>query len=261
MSTTAGRDIDGDIDGGIDGRVVVVTGASRGIGRALATEFAQRGASVAMLARDEVALKEAAARLPADVLPVACDVTDQESVAAAFARVGERWGHVDSVVANAGTLGAIRRVHNISAEDWHRILDTNLTGAFLTARAAHPLLARSSRARLVFVSSVMARAPRHGVSAYTASKAGIEGLTRGVAADWAKDGIRVNAVSCGYIKAGIGSELERSPELLADVLSRIALGRQGSVAEVTGPVLFMAGDASGYITGHVLSVDGGYGLD
>lgn len=249
------------MDFGVNGRVVAITGASRGIGRALASEFAGRGAKVAMFARDESLLKEAAADLAGEILAIGCDVTDADALADGFQQVSNRWGHVDSVIANAGVSLETRRVQNVSEQAWRATVEVNLTGAFLTARAAYPHFAGSAGARLVFVSSVMARVPRHGIGAYAASKAGLEGLTRAVSADWAADGICVNAVAPGFISAGMGTILDESPRLREGAVSRTLVGRLGTVSELAHAVLFLAGDGSGFITGHVLSVDGGYGLD
>lgn len=141
------------------------------------------------------------------------------------------------------------------------MVDVNLTGTFLTARAAHRHLARSRAGRMVLVSSVMARVPRHGVSAYAASKAGVEGLARALAVDWATDSIPVNAVAPGFFNAGMGAVVEQNERYREQVLVRTPLSRLGEVPELASAVLFLAGESAGYLTGHTLAVDGGYGLD
>lgn len=249
------------MDFGVHGRIVVVTGASRGIGQILASEFSCRGAKVAMFARNERLLKEVAAQFSGEVIVVACDVTDSDELINAFQCVSDRWGGVDSVVANAGVSLETRRIQNVTVQGWRATVDVNLTGAFLTARAAYPHLVSSSGGRLLFVSSVMARIPRHGVGAYAASKAGIEGLARAVSADWAADGICVNAVAPGFISAGMGATLDDAPRLRESVVLRTSFGRLGSATELAHAVLFLSGDGSSFITGQVLPVDGGYGLD
>jgi NAD(P)-dependent dehydrogenase (short-subunit alcohol dehydrogenase family) len=193
-------------------------------------------------------------------VPVACDVRDAAAVADGFAEVAHRLGGVDSVVVNAGISPAAHRAHNLSVEIWREVIDVNLTGAFITAHAAHRHLAASGRGRLVLTSSIMARLPRRGLSAYAASKGAIEGLTRALAVDWASDGICVNAIAPGFVDAGLGVAFMQSDRLTDQVIARTPAGRFGNVAELADSVAFLAGDGSRYITGHVLAMDGGYGL-
>ncbi len=247
----------------LSGRVVVITGASRGIGRALAESFARRGARLGLLARSEEQLAAVSRELENDGAEVAvapCDITEEDGLNSALNRVAERFGTVDSVVVNAGISPAAHRAHNLTLAMWNDVLRVNLTGGFVTAKAAYPYLVQSGRGRLVFTTSVMARAPRRGLSAYTASKAGLEGLTRALAADWAADGVLVNAVSPGFFDTGLGTAFEESPRLRDQVVGRAVLARFGRAAELADAVAFLAGDRCGYVTGHVLHVDGGYGL-
>ncbi|HEX3588448.1 MAG TPA: SDR family NAD(P)-dependent oxidoreductase, partial [Pseudonocardiaceae bacterium] len=183
-------------------RVVVITGASRGVGELLAESFSAAGASLGLLARDEAAIKELADRVTEPAVAVACDVADEDAVTEAFAQLADRLGRIDSVVANAGIAPGSGRAHTLDADMWRSVVDVNLTGSFLTARAAYPYLAASGWGRLVLTSSVMASLPRRGIAAYAASKAGIEGLTRALATDWATDGITVNAVAPGFFDVG-----------------------------------------------------------
>ncbi|HEX5121330.1 MAG TPA: SDR family NAD(P)-dependent oxidoreductase [Pseudonocardiaceae bacterium] len=241
-------------------RVVVITGASRGIGALLAESFSVAGASVGLLARDEAAIKDLAGRLTRPAIPVACDVADEDSVTEAFTQLADRFGRIDSVVANAGIAPGSGRAHTLDAGTWRSIVDVNLTGTFLTAQAAYPHLAVSGQGRLVLTSSVMAALPRRGIAAYAASKAGIEGLARALAADWAIDGITVNAVAPGFFDVGMGHVFHESERLSKQVSSRTPVGRFGSADELAGVVRFLAGEPSSYVTGQVLAVDGGYGL-
>jgi len=245
---------------GFFGRVVVITGASRGLGQVLAQQFSAAGASVGLIARDGVAVKQLAATLPGRAAAVACDVSDEDEVAAAFAHIADTLDGVDTVVANAGIAAESGRGHKLSLDSWRAILDVNLTGSFLTARAAYPYLAASKQGRLVLTSSVMARLPRRGIAAYAASKAGIEGLTRALAVDWARDGISVNAVAPGFFGAGLGTAFAASDRLAEEVSSRIPLDRFGAPEELARTVRFLVSPASGYVTGQVIAVDGGYGL-
>ncbi|HWC84467.1 MAG TPA: SDR family NAD(P)-dependent oxidoreductase [Pseudonocardiaceae bacterium] len=244
----------------LTGRVVVVTGASRGIGRVLARSFGAAGASLGLLARNATAIKELAAELPGPCVPVSCDVSDADAVAEAFAAIAGELGAVDSVVANAGIAPESHRAHQLSVATWRQVLEVNLTGTFLTAQAAHPYLAASRRGRLVLTSSVMARLPRRGLSAYAASKAGIEGLARALAADWAGDRICVNAVAPGFVDSGLGNAFLANERLHAQVTGRTAAGRFGYTDELAATTGFLASDAAGYLTGQTVAVDGGYGL-
>jgi NAD(P)-dependent dehydrogenase (short-subunit alcohol dehydrogenase family) len=246
----------------IKGRAVIITGASRGVGRALAETFAGLGARLGLVARsaaDLDALSDQLTGQGAEVAAAVCDVADGPGVEAAFARLAERLGGIDSVVVNAGISPIAKRAHNLPLDAWLDVLRVNLTGGFVTALAAYPHLVRSGRGRLVFTTSVMATVPRRGLSAYAASKAGIEGLTRALAADWATDGILVNAVSPGFIDAGLGTAFAESPRLRDQVTQRTLLGRFGDAAELAEAYIFLAGDACKFVTGQVLRVDGGYG--
>ena len=244
------------------GRSVVITGASRGVGRALAETFASHGARLGVVARSVADLETLAEQLTskgAEVAVAPCDVSDVDSVGTALDRVAKQLGGIDSVIVNAGIAPVAKRAHNLPLDVWHDVLRVNLTGGFVTARAAYPHLARSGRGRLVFTTSVMAEVPRRGLSAYAASKAGVEGLTRALAADWAGDRILVNAVAPGFIDTGLGTAFEESPRLRDQIVERTLIDRFGRAAELAEAYLFLAGDAAGYITGQVLRVDGGYG--
>lgn len=247
------------------GRVVAVTGASRGLGRLLALELAGRGASVALLARDRTALAGVLDDLIADgaeasAVATACDVTDESSVRDALEHAAEAFGGIDAVIVNAGVAPPSRRAHNLPLDGWRQALEVNLTGGFATARAAYPHLARSARGRLVFTGSVMARTPRPGLSAYAASKAGMEGLARALAVDWAADGICVNVVAPGFFDVGMGAAFRADDRLRAQVSDRTLLGDVGAPDELVGVYAFLIGDAGGFVTGQTLGVDGGYGL-
>jgi NAD(P)-dependent dehydrogenase (short-subunit alcohol dehydrogenase family) len=248
------------MENGIASRVVVITGASQGIGSELARYVARRGARLGLIARNEVALKELATRLPTEAMPVACDVRDADAMTDGFAQIAGRFGGVDSVVVNAGIAPASGRAQQLPVDTWRQIIDVNLTGAFITARAAHRHLAASGRGRLVLTSSAMARLPRRGLSAYAASKGAIEGLTRALAIDWAADGICVNAIAPGFIDAGLGTAFKESGKLSEQVIGRTAAGRFGDAGELASATTFLAGDGASYLTGQVIAVDGGYGL-
>ncbi len=251
------------IENGVGDRVVAVTGASQGLGHVLAEAFAAAGARVALLARSETALKLLADEITTRggrALAVPCDITDGEGMTEAFGTIAAAWGGVDSVVANAGISPIVRRGQNVPAETWTRILTVNLTGSFLTAQAAYPYLAASGRGRFVANTSVMARRPRPGLSAYAASKAGLEGLTKALAVDWAPDGICVNAVAPGFFDSPLAAGLRSDERREREITDHTLLRRWGHHDDLPGAFLFLASDAASYLTGQVLTVDGGYEL-
>lgn len=242
----------------LDGRVVVITGASRGLGRASAEYLASHGASLGLLARNEEALAEVAELLPTEALAIGCDVTEAAQVTTAFRKVADRFGGIDAVVANAGGQSAARRAEDLPIEEWHKMVATNLTGAYFTARAAYDYLSQSRAARMIFISSAVAMGPLDRMCAYVAAKAGVEGLVRALSVEWAQNGICVNAIAPGLID---NSGAEDLPKNVRDrIINKTVLRRPGGVSDVVNTILFLAGDSSEYITGQVLSVDGGYGL-
>lgn len=198
----------------LSGRVVVVTGASSGIGEACALAFAAKGAKVALAARRTDRLTALAARLEADggeTLAVATDVTDEDAVACLFEQVVARFGQVDVLVNNAGIADST------PAEDtplalWRKVIDTNLTSAFLCARAAIPIMKRQGHGRIINVGSISARVPRANSPAYTASKWGLDGLTRALAIDCRADNIAVSAFHPGIVATELGGGMSSLPD-------------------------------------------------
>lgn len=242
-----------------DGKTALVTGASRGIGRAIAIEFAGRGADVALLGRDVPALDEtaalcAAARAGATAHIFACDVTKQESVDAAVAETIARFGRLDCAVANAGqSVDAL--LLRLKAETLDHLLDVNLKSAFyLCGAVARPMMKQRSGA-IVLVSSIVGLTGNAGQAAYAASKAGLIGLCKSVAKELGSRNIRVNAVAPGLIETAM---TEKMPGAAREYLiQQAALGRPGKPEDVSGPVAFLCSDAAGYITGQTLVIDGG----
>ncbi|PRX50095.1 3-oxoacyl-[acyl-carrier protein] reductase/2-deoxy-D-gluconate 3-dehydrogenase [Prauserella shujinwangii] len=243
----------------LEGRVVIITGASRGLGRELSLTFSDQGAHVGLLARDIAALEEVSSQLANPSIAVPCDIATPRSLEDAFAKVNATMGRVDAVIANAGIAAPSSKAQNLSVTEWTRALDVNLTGSFLTAQAAYPYLARTGHGRLVLMSSVMAAIPRPGLAAYAATKAGIEGLTRALAVDWARDSICVNAIAPGFFDAGLGTAFKNSERLRDAVHRRTLLGRFGEPRELAMLASFLVSSASGYLTGQTLGIDGGYG--
>jgi len=239
------------------GRIALVTGASQGIGRACAVELARRGAAVALAARNEAKLAEVAAEIEAaggSAAAFALDVASEESIKAGAKAVLERFGKVEILVNNAGITrdGLMLRMKRA---DWDDVLGTNLTGAFLLTQALLGPMLRNRWGRIINLSSVVGRAGQAGQANYAASKAGLIGLTRSMAREFASRGITVNAVAPGYIETPMTAVLDEKQR--AAMLEQIPLGRAGTDAEIAQAVAFLASDAAAYITGHVLDVNGG----
>lgn len=238
-------------------RVAVITGASQGIGRATARLLAQAGAKVAAAARNEEKLTAVTAEIEAAggvAVAVRMDVADAEQIKAGFARVLETFGRVDILVNNA----AITRdglALRMKPADWEDVLRTNLTGAHYCIQQALGPMMRQRWGRIINVSSVVAQMGNSGQANYIASKGGLIGLTKALAVEVASRNITVNAVAPGFIATPMTEPL---PENLKErMLARIPLGRMGTDAEVAAAIAFLASEEAGYITGHVLDVNGG----
>ena len=242
--------------GAVSGKRVVITGASRGLGALLTHAFSHAGASVALVARTESDLKSVAATLPGPSLVLSGDVTDEDfNEAAADAAVTE-WGGVDAWICNAGISPIVAGPRETAASVWRRVLEVNLTGAFLGARAAGRVMREGGR--LIFTGSVLGERPRQGLSAYSASKAGLVGMAKSLALDLAAAGITVNVVAPGWFDSPLADGWKNNPELSAAITGHTAQRRWGAPTDLAGAYQFLASDASAYITGTVLNVDGGY---
>jgi NAD(P)-dependent dehydrogenase (short-subunit alcohol dehydrogenase family) len=240
----------------VNGKRVVITGAGRGLGRLLAHAFSSAGARVVLVARTETDLKAVADELPGPSLVFAGDVTDADfNEDLADAAVAD-WGGVDVWICNAGISPLVAGPRDTDPSVWREILDVNLTGAFLGARAA----ARVMRAggRLIFTGSVLGERPRAGLTAYSASKAGLVGMAKGLALDLAPAGITVNVVAPGWFDSPLANGWKKKPELADGILGHTAQRRWGAPTDLAGAYQFLASDASAFVTGAVLNVDGGY---
>ena len=243
-------------DGGVADRCVVITGAGRGLGELLAHAFSAAGARVALVARTERDLKEVAAALPGESVVFAGDVRDPEFNLAVAQGTVAQLGRVDAWICNAGISPVVAGPLETDPAVWREVLDVNLTGAFLGARAAASVMGEGGR--LIFTGSVLGERPARGLAAYSASKAGLIGLAKSLALDLAGAGITVNVVNPGWFDSPLASEWVGDERRSRGVLGHTAMGRWGRPGDLAGVYVFLASDAAGFVTGTVLSVDGGY---
>lgn len=242
--------------GAVRGKRVVITGAGRGLGSLLAHAFSHAGASVALVARTEADIKAVAEELPGPALVLSGDVTDEDvNEAVADATVAE-WGGLDVWIANAGISPVVAGPRATDAAVWRQVIDVNLTGAFLGARAASRVMGAGGR--LIFTGSVVGERPRQGLAAYSASKAGLTGMAKALALDLAPAGITVNVVAPGWFDSPLAEGWVRNPELSDAITGHTAQRRWGGTTDLAGAYQFLASDASAFVTGTVLTVDGGY---
>jgi 3-oxoacyl-[acyl-carrier protein] reductase len=238
-------------------RTAFITGASRGIGRACALALSEAGARVALGARNTEQLEELAAEIRAkgrDALAVTIDMTSAESIRDALAKAAKELGGVTILVNNAGITkdGLALRMKR---EDWDSVLNTNLTGAFLATQQVLQHMMRERWGRVINISSVVGEMGNPGQANYVASKAGLIGLTKALAQEMGSRNITVNAVAPGFIETDMTAKL--SQELKDNMVGHVALKRIGTSADVAAAVRFLASEEAGYITGHVLNVNGG----
>jgi len=264
----------------VNGKVAIVTGAGRGMGKAIALALAEAGADTALIARSKSQLEQTAEEIHrigrrAMVLPT--DVTQEEQVKRAVEQTVKQFGRIDVLVNNAGIFITKPVAHipgkrfpgwevelagdnwdrPLTLQDWHRIIDTNLTSAFLFAQAVGPHMMRQEKGKVINNSSTSADVGTPYFSAYCASKAGLSAFTRCLASEWAPYNINVNAVAPGAVKTDILTPFTENPKVWEPFMAQVPLGRPAEPREIALLVLFLASAASDYVTGQIFTIDGG----
>ncbi len=246
----------------LDGRTAVVTGASSGLGVVFARALAAAGASVVVSARRLDRLEQLAAEIEAgggQALAVTCDVASEQDVDALAARAVDRFGRVDVLVANAGVSDP-RPAEQEPLDVWRRVVAVNLTGVFLCNRRFGALMLERGSGSIVNIASVLGvvGAGQIPQASYAASKGGVVNMTRELAAQWARRGVRVNAIGPAWFESEMTEEMFASDQGVRWIRRKTPMGRPGRGEELAGPVVFLASDASSYVTGQTLLVDGGW---
>lgn len=243
----------------LDGRTAMVTGASRGLGRAIALGLADAGASLILAARDAAKLEEAADEVRArggQAKTIAFDLADLEAVQAAADKLNNECERIDILV-NNGAISGWGDLHGSTLAHWENMFDVNVSSMYILCRELSKGMVERKWGRIINFASYVAQTGRPNLSAYTASKHAVLGLTRAIAADLAPHGVTCNGISPGFFDTDMAAPTVGNPDRAGIFLNAIALARFGQPEEMVGPVQFLASEASGYITGHVLPVDGG----
>jgi len=241
----------------LQNKVAVVTGAGRGIGKAVALRLAAEGAAVALCGRTQANVDAVASAITANggkAVAYAVDVGSSAAVSETCEKIIKEFGKVDVLVNNAG-IARDDLLMRMTEEKWDEVLDTNLKGAFLFTKALTRPMLKARGGRIINISSIIGLTGNAGQTNYAASKAGLIGFTKSVARELGSRGITANVIAPGFIETDMTAEL--SAEMRDGLLQRVALGRLGSVEDIASAVLFLAGDGASYISGQVLTVDGG----
>ena len=243
----------------LSGQVAVVTGATRGLGRAMALALAEYGADIALVQRnpEDVSVKDEIEMLGRRCEIIPCDLADMEQVKAVMERVDHCFGHVDILVNNAGIQRRSPSV-DFSEADWEDVMDVNLKSVFLLCQQAGKRMIRNGRGKIINIASLLSFQGGITVPAYAAAKGGVAQLTKALANEWAGLGINVNAIAPGYMDTDMNEALMKNETRSRQILERIPAGRWGRPEDMKGSVVFLASHASDYMNGHVLVIDGGW---
>ena len=240
----------------LTGKLALVTGSSRGLGSAIAQGLAGAGARVILHGRDVARLNAAVAALPGAVAGLPFDVSDTGAMRDAFARIKAEHGDLDILVNNAGVIPR-KPLLETTDEEWDQVIDSNLSAYFRLSREAARMMVPAKRGRIIMISSILGILGRATVNGYVTAKAGLHGMVRSLAVELAPHNITVNAIAPGYFPTDATDALHKNPQFDTWIKGRTPMGRWGDPPELAGPAVFLASDASSYVTGHVLVVDGG----
>ncbi|MEW9805549.1 SDR family oxidoreductase [Mesorhizobium marinum] len=243
----------------LKGRIALVTGSGQGIGYALAKGLAAHGAKVVLNGRTAAKIGKAVATLRGeghDVEAAVFDVVDAAAVGAEIDRIERELGPIDIVVNNAGVQFR-KPLDEFPDDKWQELLQVNVTGVFNVGKAVAKRMIPRRRGKIINIASVMSELARETIAPYTTTKGAVKNLTRGMCADWARHGIQVNAIAPGFFKTELNTALFENPDFNAWLEKRTPAGRWGAVEELVGAAVFLASDASSFVNGHTLFVDGG----
>jgi gluconate 5-dehydrogenase len=243
----------------LKGRRALITGSSRGIGFALAQALGEAGANIILNSRNQAELQHAVSRLQEkgiDVNGVAFDVTQTEAVSAGLAELSRTCGDIDILVNNAG-IQRRAPLEQFNDDDWHELMRTNLDSVYYMSKAIAPQMIARGYGKIINIASVQSELARPTIAPYTASKGAVKNLTKGMCADWAKHGIQVNALGPGYFNTPLTEALQADPTFDAWIKGRTPAGRWGQLEDLHGAIVFLASDASNFVNGQTIYVDGG----
>jgi Tropinone reductase 1 len=240
-------------------RLVLITGASKGIGYYVSKLFAENGAKVIMVARDEEDLNDAAVSIEGETVIFSADVSQRKDIDAIAKFINKEYGKVDVLVNNAGT-NIRKAVKDVEDGEFEELINTNLRSGYELTRKIYPSLKKSDQGNVIFMSSVAGLAHLRTGAIYAMSKAAMNQLTKNLAAEWAKDGIRVNAIAPWYIATPLAKQVLQDEDYKKEVLERTPMKRIGEPEEVASVVAFLCSKGAGYITGQTIAVDGGFSI-
>ncbi len=243
----------------LDGRIALITGSSQGIGYGLARGLAEHGATVVLNGRDAAKVERAAASLRDEGHTAHCsifDVVDPQSVAGGVDTIENGVGPIDILISNAGVQFRMP-LEDFPDDKWQLLLQTNVTGTFNVGKAVARRMIPRRKGKIINIASVMSELARPGIAPYTATKGAVRNLTRGMCTDWAKHGLQINAIAPGYFLTELNKALVEDPDFSGWLSKRTPAGRWGEISELVGAAVFLASDASSFVNGHTLYVDGG----